>query len=816
MVPVFSGHFSNERDAKGKLKVAAWERDGSVVPSEHRGSKGFVGFVLVDADIDCALSWTERADNKVFANHMVRTMDQPVEDWRDVADGEPWQCGATEALVLGLEPQILKNFLGPNDAGGDPFEIVVYSEEPRLGALARAELVLELRQRLMGEVGLTVGRWLASSRIRAGRGIDPTPFGLVDLHLERALGWPQVRTSEKHAGVDWMTLIEDHTGVVDARRHTVVMALDRTKGAEPVVSRITGVPFPNAIPQDVRSPPLAPVRLEAEDAYVKVFALPRSVAIHAELVARLQVRAHGAEFSSFDLNIPRVGPESTFKVMSVTTLDGVSLLSDTPMVEHDPVLGVREVDTSPKPDDIEGRVRSREKVKVNQQEDPYHDQPESRVTLVLPKPLKPGQSLVVDVQWKDVWRSGHAVGDLSLGASSGRVGVLPSLPGSPAGNPSKFRVQVLVPSESGLHSAISGQTLHSGEVGSWRIVEGGHVDTRVPFASIGVGNWQPLMGSPAAAGMPALRVSMHDRQDAAEFAHETRRQISYFHGFLPNFPWNEMELMQSPAMVNGYLWVAMHGLTELRKVKTTSAEVARRLVRVHGANLGQHVAAHELAHQWWGHYVMPAHIDDFWFSETFAESFAWMYTDAVRGTYAEGFEAKREGWEDTEALVLPRASLTDAYAGTDRGAIVYDYGPLVFQEMLRPRISHERYHGALDLLLRDHAHGSITTETIQWYFEQAGGTDLQEFFDFWVYVGHLPDEVKATWRYTEGIVHIDVESDVPFGTFDVPIRLDGRTHMISVVDGQGAIDLPQDWAPERVVLDPDGWIITGKRTVVAG
>lgn len=834
LVPVFSGHSLNDRKARRKEKIEAWAEDG-VLPHDEgeRGTIELVGFVWVAGNGSFQVDWSERADHQTFANHMVRNLKNDRDDFAHIARGEPWTGTATEAVVLSVDPQIEQMFLGPDDPEGHPMDIVVYGEKSRPGALVRARAVAEQRSDLMGRVGLDPGNWIARDRVAVARGrMERGAHSVIDVHVDGKLGQITVGPEDQPDAVDWMTLVRDETGGVDTRRHTNLWALDNTpRGA--ALWRITGQRFPSPTPS---APPVAPVRLEAEDAYAIVGVHDGGASAFVEIVARLKLRAVGGTIDYFDLNIPRTGPTKAFTVVSATLPDGTDLLSDTPLIEHDPVLRASRPEPEPDPvgdggdDDGDGHNPDPrgDPPPDPLPDDPYHDRPESRITLIPPEPIEPGESLIVDVHWTDRWPMGGAmmldIGSsgavpagtmvIGQGASSGRKDVLPRLPGSPEGNPSKFTIRMVTQKRKYLISTSSGAQIGTSSDGEFVTTESKQTELRVPFAQVAVGDY--TQHDVSASGYPTIRARMFGVQDAEQMGPEIRRLIGFYEGFMPPYPWPEHEVMQVPGVLNGWVWVAPYEMTATMRAGATGMEVGAALAREGGARLGQNVLAHEIAHQWWGHNVRPAHVDDFWISETFAESMAQMYMGAAFGTYESGMVRKREEWEKFEDVHIPRASLTDAYSSSNQPDIVYRYGPYLFQEMLRPRIGHTPYHAALDVLQRDYGGQAITTELLKVYLEEASGRDLAPFFDFWVHGGFIPERVELIWTHRDGKVVGTVTGDVPFGTFDIEVQVDEERVWVDVTDGVGHFELDRPSVPETVALDPDFRTLCRKRVVTQG
>ena len=90
-----------------------------------------------------------------------------------------------------------------------------------------------------------------------------------------------------------------------------------------------------------------------------------------------------------------------------------------------------------------------------------------------------------------------------------------------------------------------------------------------------------------------------------------------------------------------------------------------------------------------------------------------LYVTTLHGNYDKIFGLKRRDFETMTVMPATRVPLVTAYDSPIQQRILFDYGPYLFQEMLRPRIGNERYHGALDLLATDFAGKAVTTEQVE-------------------------------------------------------------------------------------------------------
>ena len=79
--------------------------------------------------------------------------------------------------------------------------------------------------------------------------------------------------------------------------------------------------------------------------------------------------------------------------------------------------------------------------------------------------------------------------------------------------------------------------------------------------------------------------------------------------------------------------------------------------------------------------------------------------------------------------------------------------------------------------------------------------------------------VKVTWSKQPEELYLDVTSDIPFGTFDIPVVVQGDYRqsvvMVKVVDGAGRATVKGHFLnTSKVTLDPAHRTLTRSRTVV--
>jgi aminopeptidase N len=147
------------------------------------------------------------------------------------------------------------------------------------------------------------------------------------------------------------------------------------------------------------------------------------------------------------------------------------------------------------------------------------------------------------------------------------------------------------------------------------------------------------------------------------------------------------------------------------------------------------LAAHELAHQWWGNQVTCRDFTHFWLNEGFATFMAAAYREHRFGrqVYLDDINAARTRYDKVREagkdrpLVFPN---WDRPTADDR-TLVYQKGALVLHE-LRETLGDRVFWDGIRRYTRANAGRSVTAEDFQKAMEQSAGRSLAEFFATWV------------------------------------------------------------------------------------
>jgi len=321
---------------------------------------------------------------------------------------------------------------------------------------------------------------------------------------------------------------------------------------------------------------------------------------------------------------------------------------------------------------------------------------------------------------------------------------------------------------------------------------------------------------------------------------EVRAVINYLEDFLPDFPSEEIEVYQDTSQVAiellaGVMPEIHPGLVRVQRMSSYNVVQAGTAHRESPHRM-QLMIARQLAGQYWGQSTLPASSRERWLLNALSDTYAYLYIRGVHGfeAYADMMKEVRLDLEKPEELFDYRTTdwrrstaarramaLTAPPMMTDVPERLREaYGVYVLAEMLRNRLGDEVFFSALESLAVERRGQRVTTEMMQNIFEQQANQDLSDFFDYWIHGGFFPKITVTIPRTVEdGWLRGCVETNIPYGAFDVPVRIldrDGeRIHeaLVDVKEGKGHFQLSALTGEIDVELDPYGMVLAKKRQV---
>lgn len=229
-----------------------------------------------------------------------------------------------------------------------------------------------------------------------------------------------------------------------------------------------------------------------------------------------------------------------------------------------------------------------------------------------------------------------------------------------------------------------------------------------------------------------------------------------------------------------------------------------------GTGYFDYVAAHELAHHWWGDLVTCGTWDDIWLNEGFAT-----YAEAIYHEALTGFGGYLEYMR---AIERPRFYGPIHAPNRVLNTTVYDKGAWVLH-MLRGIVGRDILMGILRTWGTRFAHESPVTSDFTAVAAEVAGQDLDWFFDPWLYeIGRPEYEYGLRVRpIMEDRSWIDLQLEQVQGgvnpyTMPITLRahLEGGEHVDVVVENgatKEAFSFLIDGVVEEVEIDPESFVL---------
>jgi aminopeptidase N len=226
--------------------------------------------------------------------------------------------------------------------------------------------------------------------------------------------------------------------------------------------------------------------------------------------------------------------------------------------------------------------------------------------------------------------------------------------------------------------------------------------------------------------------------------------------------------------------------------------------------------SHELAHQWFGDLVTCKTWGDSWLNESFATFFQSLYFEHSRGKNAYDQEvAGNIAAYLNEARRYKRPISTNFYTEPDNmfDAHAYPKGGVVLHT-LRRKLGDKAFFAGIKRYLTENRHRPVETQDLVKAMTAASGTNVQPFFDQWVY---KPGHPVIDWSYSydeatkEVVVSVkqtqDTKDGTPIYTVDTKIGtvVGGKLTRTPVTLNaqENTFRIPAQAKPDIVLFDVD-------------
>jgi aminopeptidase N len=292
-----------------------------------------------------------------------------------------------------------------------------------------------------------------------------------------------------------------------------------------------------------------------------------------------------------------------------------------------------------------------------------------------------------------------------------------------------------------------------------------------------------------------------------DFAVPTRAALAFYSDKVGPFSYEKLANVQSNSVSGGMEAASAIFYSE-------SSVTGDRSVR------WRNVIIHEVAHQWFGNAVTESDWDDVWLSEGFATYFTLLFIEHAYGrdAFVDGLRSSRERvlrfHADNPAYRIVHDNLSDM--GQVTTSQTYQKGAWTLH-MLRGVVGDDAFWQGIQSYYREYQDRNATTADFRRHMEEASGMDLGWFFQQLLYQGGSI-KLRGGWRYDRQAGNLVVELaqvQDDAGAFRMPLALDvylegedaPRRETVQLGELEHTFTIAVDSAPERVVLDPDLWVL---------
>jgi aminopeptidase N len=292
-----------------------------------------------------------------------------------------------------------------------------------------------------------------------------------------------------------------------------------------------------------------------------------------------------------------------------------------------------------------------------------------------------------------------------------------------------------------------------------------------------------------------------------DFAEPTKKALEYYSDYIGPFSYEKLANIQSNSVSGG-----MEAASAI--LYSENSVVGDRNER------WRNVMIHEIAHQWFGNAVTEYDWDDVWLSEGFATYFTSLFIeheyghDAFMQQMASSKERVMTFNEKNPDYRIVHDNLEDMNQVTT--GQTYQKGSWILH-MLRGVVGTENFWKGIRSYYTKYQNLNATTTDFRIEMEAASGMGLMPFFDQWLYKsGAL--EINGDWGYNKKSQELRITLDQvqkDGSLFEMPIQVaifqPGKStpiiETVLVKSESNSFTFSLDFEPDKIVLDPESWVL---------
>jgi aminopeptidase N len=267
-------------------------------------------------------------------------------------------------------------------------------------------------------------------------------------------------------------------------------------------------------------------------------------------------------------------------------------------------------------------------------------------------------------------------------------------------------------------------------------------------------------------------------------------QCRYFYKYLPKMAEAyEYYFGKYPFDKIGYVNTFLGSMEHQTMISLERAQVLNSIGKKDSLNS---TVFHELAHQWFGDVVSVLDFRDVWFSESFAdysESLFYEYYFSHHASFNKDYgfvkyiEKTNRDMSEYFTNAIPYEGKIPLYnfksvnpSASNYPYTIYVKGGVVLQ-MLRYKIGDEAFFAALKDIQANYKYKNITTAEVKSIFEKQFGSNLDTFFNQWIYKEGYPELKIITKQNTDNmIINIEQTQNLSWGYFsELPVNIKIKT-----------------------------------------
>ena len=218
--------------------------------------------------------------------------------------------------------------------------------------------------------------------------------------------------------------------------------------------------------------------------------------------------------------------------------------------------------------------------------------------------------------------------------------------------------------------------------------------------------------------------------------------------------------------------------------------------------------AHEIAHQWFGDAATEKSFSHLWLSEGFATFMANVYLGSKYGTDLLKSRLEKDRKAVFQFEKERNTPIVDTTAKANYmdllNANSYEKGGWVLH-MLRRKLGDEVFWKGIRTYYAKYDGGNANTDDLRAVMEQAGGKNLQRFFNQWLFTpGHPLLQIRWKYNTTKKVVNISIQQKqaTPY-EFTVDCLIGKKLHKINVKNQSTTISIPEAAKPVDITFDPN-------------